>query len=77
MLQLRSGQSGPWSGLGFGVQPVRLSIQPEPADECFGMDTEDASDGSALLALMNELDGSSSPAFQFSGGSKWSAHNSL
>jgi hypothetical protein len=41
------------------------------------MDTEDASDGSALLALMNELDGSSSPAFQFSGGSKWSAHNSL
>jgi hypothetical protein len=41
------------------------------------MDAQDAGNGRATLALGDELDGSAAAAFQFSGGSKWSAHTQL
>src|SRR6478736_4945258 len=67
--ELLGGQPGPWAGVRLGGQGLgRVLGRGQPAIQRGAADAEDASDDGGRLALLHELDGPATAAFQFFGG---------
>ena len=69
------GQSGGGAGRRRGGQPVGSAGGADPAGDGVRVDAEDGGHGLPRLPLGNGANGLPAAAFQFGGGSDWSAHD--